>query len=338
MSSTIANTHFCSQDFESWRDSINIVFDVERPPEQNAIPFNAFLTAFQVGDMVVGDASLDAQRYRRSPARTRRDGMDHFVLNLYRTGGWKAETSSGSFEGRSGQVSVLDLSRELISDEPQSDLVALFVPRSLIEDQLPNLGALHGSGPTGPHGVLLGEYMDLLARRLPDLPAGQEAALATATCQMITACIAPSLDNIEAARPGLEMVLLRRAKRYIEAQLGSHALTIDAICNIVGMSRRTLYRLFEHEGGVLRYIQNRRLERIRAILCDPSETRRISDVAADFGFVRNDHFARAFKYKFGDTARDVRGLVFRQMAEPVPSAMSQTGGQGFDDWIRNLSA
>nr|WP_234890076.1 hypothetical protein [Sinorhizobium medicae] len=76
--------------------------------------------------------------------------MDHFVLNLYRTGGWRAETARGEFEGRAGQVSVLDLSCELISDEPDCHLVALFLPRSLIEDRLPNLGGLHGSAPTDP--------------------------------------------------------------------------------------------------------------------------------------------------------------------------------------------
>ncbi len=81
-----------------------------------------------MGDMVVTDAVLGAQRYVRSSARVRRDGMDHFVLNLYRTGGWRAETARGEFEGRAGQVSVLDLSCELISDEPDCHLVAMFLP------------------------------------------------------------------------------------------------------------------------------------------------------------------------------------------------------------------
>ncbi len=33
---------------------------------------------------------------------------------------------------------------------------------------------------------------------------------------MLAACLAPSLANVEAVRPGLELVLLRRAKRYID--------------------------------------------------------------------------------------------------------------------------
>lgn len=332
--STIESTHFSSQDFDTWRESIDVVFDVERPEDSDS-PFHASVEAFQLGDMVVTDAMLGAQRYTRSAARTRKDGMDHFVLNLYRTGGWRADTTGGEFVGTAGQVSVLDLSAGLISDEPDCHLVALFLPRSLIEDRLPNLGALHGSAPVGPHSLLLAEYIDMLARRLPTLPVGDETALAEATCQMLAACLAPSLVNAEAARPGLELVLLRRAKRYIEAHLDASTLDVDAICNIVGVSRRTLYRLFESEGGVLHYIQSRRLERIRSILANPSDTRRISDIAADFGFLRGDHFARVFKQQFGQSARDLRQSVKSDGRTDMGLAV-QAPHAGFDDWIRQL--
>ncbi|WP_246752718.1 helix-turn-helix domain-containing protein [Sinorhizobium sp. BG8] len=177
----------------------------------------------------------------------------------------------------------------------------------------------------------------MLARRLPSLPSGDEAALAGATCHMLVACLAPSLTNVEAARPALEMVLLRRAKRYIEAHLKSNALSIDAICNIVGVSRRTLYRLFEHEDGVLHYIQSRRLECIRTILADPADTRRISDIAAEIGFARSDHFARAFKQQYGETARDVRdGLRRSSDTRPDRNTKERGSRAGFSDWIRQI--
>ncbi|MCM5690004.1 hypothetical protein M8037_14545 [Sinorhizobium meliloti] len=85
--SAIESTHFSCRDFDVWRESINVVFDVERRSQDGNRPFTASVEAFQLGDMVVTDAVLGAQRYVRSSARVRRDGMDHFVLNLYRTGG-----------------------------------------------------------------------------------------------------------------------------------------------------------------------------------------------------------------------------------------------------------
>ncbi|MBD9524519.1 helix-turn-helix domain-containing protein [Ensifer sp. ENS03] len=138
-----------------------------------------------------------------------------------------------------------------------------------------------------------------------------------------------------AARPGLELVLLRHAKRYIEARLDASTLNIDAICNIVAVSRRTLYRLFETEGGVVHYIQTRRLERIRSILANPRDMRRISDIAADFGFLRGDHFARAFKQQYRQSARELRQSV-KSDGRPNTGLAVQAPHAGFDDWIRQL--
>lgn len=336
--STIPSTQFSTRHFDAWRESIAVVFDVEPPSYDVAVGFDASVGAFQLGDMVITDAHLGDQRYVRSPARVRRDGLDHFVLNLYRTGGWRAQTAAGEFEGVAGQVCVLDLARDLISDEPDSDLVALFVPRDLLEERLPNLTALHGRAPAGPYALLLAEYLDLLARQLPGMPAGDGRALSRATCEILTACIQPSLAGMEAARHGLELILRRRAQRFIEAHLGSPKLNVDAICHAVGVSRRTLYRLFEHEGGVQRYVQSRRLERVRSALADPTETRRIAEVAAEFGFLRGDHFARAFRQQFGQSARDVRDPSRGPETDAVAPPAESGSWQDFDEWIRTLHA
>lgn len=336
--STVPSAHFSTGQFEAWRESISVVFEVEPPVRPVPTPFGATVEAFQLGDMIVTDARLGDQRYVRSAARARRDGMDHFVFNLYRTGGWEAQTNNSEFKGLAGQVQVLDLSRDLVSDEPTSDLATLFVPRSLIEDRLPNLTALHGCAPTGPHAWLLVEFIDLLARRLPTLPSGSEQELSRAICDMLAACLRPSLDGLEIARSGLEAVLLRRARRFIDARLSSPELGAEALCRGLGVSRRTLYRMFEPEGGVQHYIQGKRLERMRSCLTDPTETRRISDVAAEYGFLRNDHFARAFKHQFGLPPRDVRDLPVREPSATAAASTAKGAIRGFDSWIRELHA
>jgi AraC-like DNA-binding protein len=339
-SACISSSSFSTRDFDVWRENIGVVFEVGRT-EDASTEFSAKVEAFQLGDMVIADSRLGAQRYVRSSSQLRRDGLDHYLLNLYRTGGGKAQSEQGEFQGEAGQISVLDLSRELISDEPQSDLVALFLPREMLEERLPNLGALHGQAPRGPYAALLADYLDLLGRRLPTLPDGDASALSRATLDILTACIKPSLAHVEAVRPGLELVLRRRARRFIDAHLGSEGLDSDAICNALGVSRRTLYRLFDDEGGVQHYIQARRLDRIRSRLADASETRRISEIAAEFGFLRSDHFARAFRRQFGHSPRDVRAAD-RQTEAPTPrvprSLAPDDQAPGFDDWIRALHA
>lgn len=334
--STVPSTHFSTDDFEIWREIVSVAYDVQRRYEPTK-SFVAKVNAFQLGDMVVTDARLGEQRYIRSSGQARRDGTDHFVLNLYRTGGWKSQTTDGDFEGVCGQICLIDLARDLVSDEPDCNLVAVFVPRTLLEDRLPNISALHGRAPIGPHAAFLADYLDLLARRLPALPAGDEQALSRAICEMVAACLQPTLSGLEAARPSLELVLHHRARRFIDAHLQSPTLSVDAICSAIGASRRTLYRLFDHEGGVQHYIQCRRLECIRAALIDPRETRRISDVAASYGFARSDHFARAFKSHFGITASDAR-FARSDEAKTATAPLSErpSAGTKFERWIREL--
>ncbi|MEZ0171148.1 helix-turn-helix domain-containing protein [Microvirga sp. TS319] len=174
--------------------------------------------------------------------------------------------------------------------------------------------------------------------RLPSLPMGDGRVLSRATCEILTACLQPSLAGVEAARPGLELLLRRRAMRFIESRLASATLNAVAVCHAVGVSRRTLYRLFDQEGGVQRYIQARRLERVHSALIDPADTQRISEVAAGFGFLRTDHFARAFRQQFGQSASDARNQSRGPEVDPAASPIESGTWRDFDDWIRTLHA
>jgi hypothetical protein len=98
--STIPNTHLSTRQFDVWRESIAVVFDVEPPADVVATTFVASVEAFQLGDMIVTHAHLGEQRYVRSSARVRRDGMDHFVLNLYRTAAGEPRRPKASSRGR----------------------------------------------------------------------------------------------------------------------------------------------------------------------------------------------------------------------------------------------
>jgi hypothetical protein len=51
----------------------------------------------------------------------------------------------------------------------------------------------------------------------------------------------------------------------------------------------------------------------------PPAAPRISEVAAEFGFLRSDHFARAFRHQLGHSARDVRDLSPGPEANPTVS-------------------
>ncbi len=89
---------------------------------------------------------------------------------------------------------------------------------------------------------------------------------------------------------------------HIEQNLGDPNLATSTLLHAFGVSRATLYRMFEDEGGVRRYMMERRA--IRAVLdlaAAPQQRgqgRRVSD---RWGFSTQPNFNRAIRRHFGVT-------------------------------------
>ena len=78
------------------------------------------------------------------------------------------------------------------------------------------------------------------------------------------------------------------------------------LCRELGMSRSTLYRLLELEGGVAHYIRRLRLSVCLAQLSNPSNTKPIAMIAEELGLTDPSSFSRAFRRQFGISPSDVR--------------------------------
>jgi AraC-like DNA-binding protein len=110
-------------------------------------------------------------------------------------------------------------------------------------------------------------------------------------------------------------------------------LAPETICRDLGLSRRTLYRIFEPLGGVGRYIQDLRLQRIHDQL-QFGDTEPIADIAARYGFENKEVFWRAFKRRFGVTPGDVRNSGAEREAGAAPSASPKI--ESMQPWINHL--
>ncbi|MEU8386459.1 helix-turn-helix domain-containing protein [Streptosporangium sp. NPDC048865] len=100
----------------------------------------------------------------------------------------------------------------------------------------------------------------------------------------------------------------QRVDAFVERHLGDPALTPDGIAAAHGISTRHLYTLFREEGRtVAAWIRERRLERCRRDLADPSlRDRSIHAIAARWGFTDKAHFSRAFRARYDMTPSDCR--------------------------------
>lgn len=133
----------------------------------------------------------------------------------------------------------------------------------------------------------------------------------------------------------VEGPLFTRLCEYIDGHLNEDDLTVDRLCFHFGLSRASLYRMFDPIGGVATHIRNRRLDRAFGALLAPASRRDcIGLIAERYGFRNEETFARAFKARFHVSPRELRqrGIAALDMVE--------RGGEPVDDvvrrWLRGL--
>lgn len=323
--------------WELWRSSISVMFDVAPLDIAEDAPVHAEISACNLGSVVVGKTGFSAQSYTRSPSRIARDGLDHYLVQLYTAGGYAGTAGARSVELRPGDISLLDLGQPLDTRNPASRTCSLVIPRSVFEAALPGASALHGTILRRDDGLcrLLADHLDSLWRHLPRLSAPEAAPVATAVVEMISACFQPSADAARRAQAQLAAATLGTVKRHIEERLSSPDLRPETIAAGFRMSRATLYRLFEPIGGVAAYIQSRRLARAHAdLVCPAYRHRRVYDIALDWGFASEAHFSRSFRRTFGVSPSEARIRASAGHTAARPPAEAQGGG--YAEWIAAL--
>jgi AraC-like DNA-binding protein len=141
-------------------------------------------------------------------------------------------------------------------------------------------------------------------------------------------------------RPADAAVALRaRVRQVIRDHIASAALTPARICRLAGVSRSHLYRLFEAEGGVARYVQSLRLRLALDALTRTEPQRPILAVAESLGFYDASAFSRAFRREFGVTPSEARAATAAGGLVPIPLPRGrpvEAPALGFSDVIRRI--
>jgi AraC-like DNA-binding protein len=328
--------------FEAWRQSISVVFDVAPLTPDAVDAFEASVQATHLGMLLLGDLHFSGQQFSRQRARVARDGLDHYLVQWYRGGGFVGQCDDGKdIEVRAGDITVLDLSRTLRTFAQPSHVMSLIVPRVLADEAFGSRALdLHGTvlRSETPLGGLFSDHLLSLQRRLPAMELQDAPHVARASVQMLAACVRPTADTQDQAQEAIQGVTLERIQRHIARHLGL-ALTPEVLCNEFGISRSVLYRLFEPLGGVANYVQQRRLLQSFHTLSNPASRRlRVAEVAARMGFVSNAHFSRAFRAAFGMSPTDARAMALSALASGAPT---DAGGLALSSveyaaWMRGL--
>ncbi len=308
--------------FEAWRGIVGLTHEIDSPVEI----FQARVSSTLLGDMIASQMWSSPQSVARSSRRIRRDGLDHVTLHLT-TAAFDVEMGESRFHVPAGGITVNTLARPFRrSVAPEHGSLVLSLARDLVAAVLPDPEVFHGQVLRDGFGPLLAEHMRTVVQHGHRVEPAAMPGLARATAQLLSAALEPSRARLDASQAARDAAAAVRCKRYIEAHLRSPELGVDTICRQVGLSRAVLYRLFAEHGGVLAYIQGRRLDAARKTLLT-MEKPRVTEVAYAFGFTNTSAFSRAFRQAFGTSP-----------SEAADSAVSPRVGEAvFETWMKAVA-
>ncbi|ASY59691.1 MULTISPECIES: helix-turn-helix transcriptional regulator [Sinorhizobium] len=324
------------EQFQAWRAHMAPLVEVRLP--DNIPPEDGFVaeqTAWHCGNLLIVQQRAPGHSYLRPQAMLRASPIDHWYVELLRSGMTWTEVDRRVAENGPGRLVFRSLGYPFRGRATAAESVLLFMPYELFADDAAVFGETNNLVLSGNLADLLINYINGIEPRLDRLTAEEIPRIVQTVHDMVVACVASS------ARPdagGLQTNkgMMERAHRYIHLNLHSAELTPDAIARAIGVSRTRLYQLFEASGGVLNYIRRRRLQQAHAALSDPADSRPIAEIAEAAGFDVAANFTRAFSHEFGVSPREIRkaAATERPVAPAVPAGRHR--GSTIGDWLKAL--
>ncbi|MFD5598577.1 AraC family transcriptional regulator [Leucobacter sp. NPDC058333] len=142
-----------------------------------------------------------------------------------------------------------------------------------------------------------------LAVRDDVLPAASTDHLGKIGLDLLLQRVAHNHSGLLSQEVAPSRTMLSRALDTIDAIPDYEVPTAGDIAARMGVSLRTIERLFREEAGMspTRYLRNRRLDRVRAHLETGPEGILVADAAAAQGFYHAGRFAQQYRERFGET-------------------------------------
>jgi AraC-like DNA-binding protein len=319
--------------FAVWHSALADMFDVALGGDKPA-PFRGDVVGFNLGDCLTFNNASVGQHLTRTPALARRSGLDHVMIQYQTSGHLRGDYGGSAVELRPGDVGFLDFAGSTASSETDFSRITLIVPRERLPRSLSGRdfhGVVLDRNETSTR--VLARYMTALWQSASSLTEPQAATAVDAALELANVWSQHGVATEQL--DGAAVTLRHMADAYIDTQLADPGLTPGAVAAALQLSRTSLYRLFEADGGVRAHILSRRLDHcLVAIVRDAAPQRPIGSIAFTLGFNSEAHFSRAFRHRFGISARDLRGSVQEAGATGGESHPGAT--DTLHDWMRGL--
>ncbi|MEI9929621.1 MAG: hypothetical protein WDM89_03385 [Rhizomicrobium sp.] len=185
--SSLFTTHALpeTERFTAWRESVGVFLDAQLDARTDGTEFAGDIESYLLDDIVISRPRANGQKFDRGSRRIARDGMDHYMIQLFAYGG--TEISLGQRTVRAERRIVgFDLGEVLDSVNSDFDIICAVVPRVRLAPLLARPDSLQAAVPSGEGGArLLAEFIPNLFESLPDLAPQQTGSAARGLTELI---------------------------------------------------------------------------------------------------------------------------------------------------------
>ncbi|RQS07094.1 helix-turn-helix domain-containing protein [Burkholderia sp. Bp8998] len=312
----IAHSNFSVQgdarrSFLAWQERMSPVYDIWPSSKQAEDTFDASLSRYTIDNLSIFDFRTAPNLAVRSLGRVSTESIRDITFSVFLEGP-PAEFLGGKPRSDVPHMPPLPSILALDMDQPctvrsfHGRILLLFVPRALVERSFPDAASLHGRWihATTPLTRMLIEHVVALRRQIVGLSKKDAHQSFLTAVELIVAAFSRHAGLAGNARAAVRAAIYGQVRRHVETNLHDPNLSPDSVLASLQLSRASVYRIFEHEGGLAAYIRNRRL-RMAADELVRFPHMEVQDVAAGLGFNDASSFTRAFRRAFDIAPREL---------------------------------
>lgn len=299
------------QSFRAWQERMSPVYDIRPPSKRAEDTFAASLSRYTIDNLSFFDFHTGPNLAVRSLGRVSTESVHDISFSVF------LEGPPGQFLGgkpppdaphipQVPSILALDMDQPCTIRSFQGRILLLFVPRALVERSFPDAASLHGRWihATTPLIRLIIEHLVALNRQIVGLDREEARQRFITAVELLVAAFSRQAGLSGNGRAAVRAAVYGQVRRHVEANLHDPDLSPDSVLASLHLSRASVYRLFEHEGGLAAYIRSRRL-RMAANELVRFPHIEVQDIASGLGFNDASSFTRAFRRAFDIAPREL---------------------------------
>jgi AraC-like DNA-binding protein len=261
-------------------------------PVETGADFCAVIERWRLDRAVLHVRRLNDVAHEHDPAANA-SGFDHFMLTLIESGEYEVDWSNGFAVIAPGTLILLDMTRPMRSRARNARLITMSIARELVTTA--DARELHGLVLAEADAGMLADFLVSLRNRVATL----SPAAALAVTQVLAGLLVLALEQRGMGWHAGDLSSGASVRRLIERRLSDPEFGPEKLVVESGLSRATLYRLVDGEGGLGAHIRRRRLDRVRMALADPKDPRPFAAIARSAGFRSESQCSHVFLAEFG---------------------------------------